>query len=144
MSVMLINDLKGYSRLLNSIQMFRLKEMEFIHRRTEYSEERAKQLFILHCLNVKSFNNRYKDEDVQQDYTEKQFINVMLQGNEKYNTVEQVLKSLQFLKYQIEEYEFELNYKEVKAMDWLKSLIDDCKQYLLKKYTQYDVTEWGI
>ena len=136
MSVMLINDLKGYSRLLNSIQMFRLKEMEFIHRRTEYSEERAKQLFILHCLNVKSFNNRYKDEDVQQDYTEKQFINVMLQGNEKYNTVEQVLKSLQFLKYQIEEYEFELNYKEVKAMDWLKSLIDDCKQYLLKKYTQ--------
>jgi hypothetical protein len=141
---MLINDLKGYSRLLNSIQMFRLKEMEFIHRRTEYSEERAKQLFILHCLNVKSFNNRYKDEDVQQDYTEKQFINVMLQGNEKYNTVEQVLKSLQFLKYQIEEYEFELNYKEVKAMDWLKSLIDDCKQYLLKKYTQYDVTEWGI
>jgi len=133
---MLINDLKGYSRLLNSIQMFRLKEMEFIHRRTEYSEERAKQLFILHCLNVKSFNNRYKDEDVQQDYTEKQFINVMLQGNEKYNTVEQVLKSLQFLKYQIEEYEFELNYKEVKAMDWLKSLIDDCKQYLLKKYTQ--------
>ena len=78
MSVILIDDLKGYTRLLNGIQMFRLAEMEYIQRGIEFAEERAKQLFTLHCLNVKSWNIRYKDDPAEQIYTEDQFINRQL------------------------------------------------------------------
>lgn len=144
MSVILINDLKGYARLLDSIQMFRLKEMEYIHRKTELSDERAKKLFLLHCLNVKSYNERYKDENISQVYTESEFVNYLMHNNDKYETVEQILKSAQFLKYQIEEYDLELDYKEQESIKWLKELIDDIEYYLLKKYTQYDNTNWGL
>lgn len=145
MSVILINNLKGYTRLLNGIQMFRIKELEFIQRGTELPEERAKQLFILHCLNVKSFNNRYKNNYANQDYTEEEFINNILYNTvDNYITVEQVLKSLQFLNYQIEESEFKLNLHEEFAVKWLKGLITDCQGYLIRKYTQYETAKWGL
>jgi hypothetical protein len=148
MSVILIDDLKGYSRLLNGIQMFRLAEMQFIQRGTEFSEERAKQLFTLHCLNVKSWNNRYKrEEPAEQTYTEDQFINSIVHNRsitDEYTTVEQVLKSLQFLEYQIEDYELKLDYSEEMALKWLRSLITDCTNYLLRKYTQIETAKWGI
>ena len=147
MSVILIDDLKGYTRLLNGIQMFRLAEMKYIQRFTELSEERAKQLFILHCLNVKSFNNRYKSDHADQIYSEEEFINSIVHNrlvSDNYKTVEQVLKSLQFLEYQIEDYELKLEYQETAAMKWLKSLITDCTNYLLRKYTQIETAKWGL
>ena len=147
MSVILINNLKGYTRLLNGIQMFRIKELEFIQRGTELPEERAKQLFILHCLNVKSFNNRYKNDPADQRYTEEEFINSISYNRsvaDNYTTVEQVLKSLQFLEYQIEDYELKLEYQETQAVKWLKSLITDCADYLLRKHTQYESAKWGL
>lgn len=147
MSVILIDDLKGYTRLLNGIQIFRLAEMEYIQRFTELPEERAKQLFILHCLNVKSWNNRYKNDQAEQVYTEEEFINGIVHNrsaSDNYKTVEQVLKSLQFLEYQIEDYEFKLNHQEQNAMKWLRSLITDCQSYLLRKYTQYETSKWAI
>ena len=148
MSVILINNLKGYTRLLNGIQMFRIKELEFIQRGTELPEERAKQLFTLHCLNVKSWNNRYKrDEPAEQIYTELDFIKDVAYSNsimDNYTTVEQVLKSLQFLDYQIEEHDIKLDWNEAPALKWLRSLISDCQSYLLRKHTQYDSAKWGI
>lgn len=148
MSVILIDDLKGYTRLLNGIQMFRMCEMEFIQRHTEFAEERAKQLFTLHCLNVKSWNNRYKnDKPVEQIYTEDQFINSIVHNRsitDNYKTVEQVLKSLQFLNYQIEESELKIDYYETFALKWLRGLITDCTNYLLRKYTQIETAKWGI
>jgi len=147
MSVILINDLKGYARLLNGIQMFRLAEMEFIHRGTEFSEERAKQLFILHCLNVKSWNNRYKNNQAEQTYTEDEFVYQVMNNRltaGEYKIVEQVYKSLQFLNYQIEDYELKLDYNETSAIKWLKVLISDCQDYLLRKHTQYDTMKWAI
>lgn len=148
MSVILIDDLKGYTRLLNGIQMFRLAEMEFIQRFTEFSEERAKQLFTLHCLNVKSWNNRYKrEEPAEQRYTEEEFINDIVHNRsitDNYTTVEQVLKSLQFLEYQIEDYELKLDWHEELAVKWFKGLIADCTNYLLRKYTQIETARWAI
>lgn len=146
MSVILINNLKGYTRLLNGIQMFRIKELEFIQRGTELPEERARQLYILYTLNLKSYNNRYKQDQAEQWYTEDQFLKAILYDNdvEEYKNVEQVLKSLQFLRYQIEDTEFKLTYEESNAMKWLKSYITDCKNYLLRKYTQYETAEWGL
>lgn len=148
MSVILIDDLKGYTRLLNGIQMFRLAEMEYIQRGTEFAEERAEQLFYLHCLNVKSWNNRYKNElPAEQSYTKEDFIyKVLTQRSitDNYKTVEQVLKSLQFLNYQIEESDIKLNYFEIFAMKWLKALISDCQDYLLRKFTQYETAKWGL
>ncbi len=146
MSVMLSQDLKGYARLLRGLQMFRIKEMEFIQRFTELEEERAKQLYILYTLNVKSFNNRYKNHKAEQWYTEDQFLKAILYDKnvEEYKTVEQVLKSLQFLDYQIEEGEFKLNFEEKNAIEWLKYYIEDCKNYLLRKYTQYETAKWGL
>jgi hypothetical protein len=148
MSVILIDDPKGYARLLKGIQMFRMAEMEFIHRGTEFSEERAEQLFYLHCLNVKSWNNRYKrEEPAEQVYTKEDFIykvSMQRQATEDYKTVEQVLKSLQFLQYQIEESEFKIDYHETFALKWLRNLISDCEGYLLRKYTQYDSAKWGL
>lgn len=146
MSVMLSQDLKGYTRLLKGLQMFRLVESEFIQRFTEFEEERAKQLYILYTLNVKSFNNRYENHKADQLYTEQEFIkNIIYDRNvDEYKTVEQVLKSLQFLKYQIEEGEFKLNFEEKNAIDWLESYITDCKNYLLRKYTQYEQAKWGL
>lgn len=148
MSVILTQDLKGYTRLLNGIQAFRLAEREFIHRGTEMPEERAKQIFALYSLNVKSWNNRYKSHDpAEQIYTEEEFINGILHNrsaSDNYKTIEQVLKSLQFLNYQIEDEEFKLDYTEQNAMKWLRSLIRDCQMYLLRKHTQYDLAEWGL
>ena len=147
MSVMLIDDLKGYARLLNGIQMFRIAEMEYIQRGTEFSEERAEQLFYLHCLNVKSWNNRYKSYDpAEQRYTKEEFINKIcyMQITDDYTTVEQVLKSLQFLEYQIEDHEIKPDWKEEPALKWLRSLITDCISYLLRKHTQYDSAKWGL
>jgi chromosome condensin MukBEF ATPase and DNA-binding subunit MukB len=146
MSVILINDLKGYSRLLEGIEMFRLKEKEFIGRSTEFSNEIAKQLFILHTLNVKSWNDRYKNDITEQMYTEKEFVSSLLNSkvSESYNTVEQVLKSLQFLKYQIEDYDLKLDWEESTAIKWLNALIYDCESYLLRKFTQYDSCKWGL
>ena len=146
MSVMLSQDLKGYARLLNGLQMFRIKEMEFIQRFTELDEERAKQLYILYTLNVKSFNNRYKNHKAEQWYTEDQFLKTILHDRdvEEYKTVEQVLKSLQFLRYQIEETEFKLSYGESNAIKWLDAYITDCQSYLLRKYTQYEQAEWRL
>lgn len=147
MSVILIDDLKGYTRLLNGIQMFRMCEMEFIQRHTEFPEERAEQLFYLHCLNVKSWNNRYKDDQAEQVYTKDDFIyKVMMQREitDDYKTVEQVLKSLQFLEYQIEDYELKLDWNEELAIKWLKSLITDCTNYLLRKHTQIEIAKWGL
>lgn len=146
MSVMLSQDLKGYARLLRGLQMFRLLESEFIQRGTELSEERARQLYILYTLNLKSYNNRYKQDQAEQWYTEGQFLKAILYDNdvEEYKNVEQVLKSLQFLRYQIEDTEFKLTYEESNAMKWLKSYITDCKNYLLRKYTQYETAEWGL
>jgi len=148
MSVMLIDNLKGYTRLLNGIQMFRLAEMEYIQRFTEFAEERAKQLFILHCLNVKSWNNRYKNEEpAEQRYTEGEFINGITHNRSvagNYTTVEQVLKSLHFLEYQIEDYNMKLDKNEIQAMKWFRCLIEDCQSYLLRKYTQYETAKWGL
>jgi len=148
MSVILIDDPKGYARLLKGIQMFRMSEMEFIQRGTEFPEERAEQLFYLHCLNVKSWNNRYKNEEpAEQTYTKEDFIYKVLMQREitdNYKTVEQVLKSLQFLQYQIEESEFKIDYHETTALKWLRALISDCTDYLLRKYTQYDSVKWGL
>ena len=144
---MLIDDLKGYARLLNGIQMFRIAEMEYIQRGTEFPEERAEQLFYLHCLNVKSWNNRYKrEEPAEQVYTEQEFINKICYKSitDDYITVEQVLKSLQFLEYQIEDHEIKLDWKEEPALKWLRSLITDCTSYLLRKHTQYDSAKWGL
>lgn len=146
MSVILIDDPKAYSRLLNGIQMFRLMEMEFIQRGTEFREERAKQLYILHCLNVKSWNNRYKNDLADQTYTEETFIKAVMSNRsaDDYKTVEQVLKSLRFLEYQIEDYELKIEYSETIALRWLKGLISDCINYLLRKHTQYDSAKWGL
>ena len=146
MSVILSQDLKGYARLLRGLQMFRLLESEFIQRFTEFEEERAKQLYILYTLNVKSFNNRYENHKADQLYTEQEFIKNIIYDRDvdEYKTVEQVLKSLQFLKYQIEETEFKLNYHESDAIKWLRSYITDCKNYLLRKYTQYETAKWGL
>jgi hypothetical protein len=147
MSVILIDDLKGYSRLLNGVQMFRLLETEFIQRHTQFREERAKQLFFLHCLNVKSWNNRYKrEEPADQTYIEQEFISKVnyRSDNNEYKTVEQVLKSLQFLEYQIDENEIKLDYTETVALKWLRSLIADCTNYLLRKYTQIETAKWAI
>ena len=146
MSVMLSQDLKGYARLLRGLQMFRIKEMEFIQRFTELEEERAKQLYILYTLNVKSFNNRYKNHKADQLYTEQEFIKTIIYDRdvEEYKTVEQVLKSLQYLDYQIEDTEFKLTYEELNAIKWLKSYITDCQSYLLRKYTQYETAKWGL
>lgn len=147
MSVMLIDNLKGYTRLLNGIQMFRLAEMEYIQRFTEFAEERAKQLFILHCLNVKSWNNRYKNNQAEQSYTEQEFVNAVVHNRsitDNYITVEQVLKSLQFLEYQIEDHEMKLEWQENSALKWLRTLIVECQSYLLRKYTQYETAKWGI
>ena len=147
MSVMLIDDLKGYARLLNGIQMFRIAEMEYIQRGTEFPEERAEQLFYLHCLNVKSWNNRYKrEEPAEQVYTKEDFINGIVYKSitDNYTTVEQVLKSLQFLEYQIEDHEIKPDWKEEPALKWLRSLITDCISYLLRKHTQYDSAKWGL
>lgn len=146
MSVILTQDLKGYARLLRGLQMFRLLESEFIQRCTELSEERAKQLYILYTLNLKSYNNRYKQDQAEQWYTEDQFLKAILYDNdvEEYKNVEQVLKSLQFLRYQIEETEFKLSYEELNAMEWLKTYITDCQNYLSRKYTQYEQAEWRL
>lgn len=146
MSVMLSQDLKGYARLLKGLQMFRLVESEFIQRFTELEEERAKQLYILYTLNVKSFNNRYQSDKADQLYTESEFLKTILHDRniEEYKTVEQVYKSLQYLDYQIEDTEFKLTYEELNAMKWLKSYITDCKNYLLRKYTQYEQAEWRL
>lgn len=146
MSVMLSQDLKGYARLLRGLQMFRIKEMEFIQRFTELEEERAKQLYILYTLNVKSFNNRYENHKADQLYTEQEFIKTIIYDRdvEEYKTVEQVLKSLQYLDYQIEDTEFKLTYEELNAMKWLKSYITDCQSYLLRKYTQYETAKWRL
>lgn len=146
MSVMLSQDLKGYARLLKGLQMFRLVESEFIQRFTELEEERAKQLYILYTLNVKSFNNRYQSDKADQLYTEQEFIKNIIYDRdvEEYKTVEQVLKSLQYLDYQIEDTEFKLTYEESNAMKWLKSYITDCQNYLLRKYTQYEQAEWKL
>jgi len=146
MSVILTQDLKGYARLLRGLQMFRLLESEFIQRFVEFDEERAKQLYILYTLNVKSFNNRYENHKADQLYTEQEFIKNIIYDRdvEEYKTVEQVLKSLQFLDYQIEEGEFKLNFEEKNAIKWLKYYIEDCKNYLLRKYTQYEQAEWRL
>ncbi len=146
MSVMLTQDPKGYARLLKGLQMFRLVESEFIQRFTEFEEERAKQLYILYTLNVKSFNKRYKNHKTEQWYTEDQFLKAILYDNdvEEYKNVEQVLKSLQFLRYQIEETEFKLSYGESNAIKWLDAYITDCQNYLLRKYTQYEQAEWRL
>ena len=146
MSVMLSQDLKGYARLLRGLQMFRIKEMEFIQRFTELEEERAKQLYILYTLNVKSFNNRYENHKADQLYTEQEFIKTIIYDRdvEEYKTVEQVLKSLQYLDYQIEDTEFKLTYEELNAIKWLKSYITDCQSYLLRKCTQYETAKWGL
>jgi len=147
MSVILIDDPKGYARLLKGIQMFRLAEQEYIQRFTEFSEERAKVLFTLHCLNIKSWNNRYKNETpAEQTYTEQEFINKIMNTRpaDNYTTVEQVLKSLQFLEYQIEDHDFKLDWHEQSAMKWLRSLIADCQSYLLRKYTGYESAKWAI
>lgn len=148
MSVMLIDDPKAYARLLKGIQMFRMCEMEYIQRFTELSEERAEQLFYLHCLNMKSWNNRYKnDEPAEQVYTKEDFIYKVLMSrpeSENYTTVEQVLKSLQFLDYQIEEHDIKLDWNEIPALKWLRSLITDCQSYLLRKHTQYESAKWGL
>ena len=63
---------------------------------------------------------------------------------DNYKTVEQVLKSLQFLNYQIEESDIKIDYHEIFALKWLRSLISDCENYLLRKYTQYDSVKWGL
>lgn len=146
MSVMLSQDLKGYARLLKGLQMFRLVESEFIQRFTELEEERAKQLYILYTLNVKSFNNRYQSDKADQLYTESEFLKTIIYDRdvEEYKNVEQVLKSLQFLRYQIEETEFKLSYGESNAIKWLDAYITDCQSYLLRKYTQYETAKWGL
>ena len=146
MSVMLSQDLKGYARLLKGLQMFRLVESEFIQRFTEFEEERVKQLYILYTLNVKSFNNRYQNDKADQLYTESEFSKTIIYDRnvDEYKTVEQVLKSLQYLDYQIEEGEFKLNFEEKNAIEWLKYYITDCKNYLLRKYTQYETAKWGL
>lgn len=146
MSVILSQDLKGYSRLLRGLQMFRLLETEYIQRGVEFREERAKVLYTLYTLNVKSFNKRYENHKAEQWYTEDQFLKAILYDNdvEEYKNVEQVLKSLQFLRYQIEETEFKISHEESFVIEWLDAYITDCKNYLLRKYTQYETAKWGL
>lgn len=146
MSVMLITDLKAYRRLLSGLQMFRLCESEFIQRFTEFSEERAKNLYQLYLLNIKTWNNRYKDNETKALYTEDEFIkaiNIRV-ADDNYNEVEQVYKSLQFLKYQIEDNDLKLTYEEQNAIKWLKSYINDVNDYLIKKFTKYDQMKWTM
>jgi hypothetical protein len=92
-------------------------------------------------LNVRSWNERYPDDIVTDEEAERWY-KIKISCKSFKNDYE-LLKTLQFLNYNIDIKKENMSYKERLAVDFLESAINMTISYILNNIPEYRVADWG-
>lgn len=94
----------------------------------------------LYDLNIRSWNERYKD-DIITDEAKENFYKLNFKQKEKFNNPCEVLKALQCLKYNIEV--AEENYNDKRLLKELDGYINSLTSYIISNLEDYKKAIWG-
>ena len=144
MSVIAIENAKDYVRVANSFIKFK-KNLEGHMWSTNKSYDEVYNLtYFLYLANIESYNNTYKDDEVEISYTREQFVKVLNNSECKtYDNIYQYLKALEYLDYQIEIKESKDSWTN-EAIKFLKSTIQGINSYIISQHEEYNNAKWGL
>ena len=128
MAVQILND-DTIEKLTNS--SFLLTKSNYGN--TVYFDDLYNYIQTLYNMNIRSYNYRYGEAEILD--------NISKSSKKKFNNICEVLKSLQCLKYNIDEEPQDTT--ESRAMEWLESQIDMIKNYLIGEIQDYKEATWG-
>lgn len=94
----------------------------------------------LYDLNIRSWNERYKD-DIITDEAKENFYKLNFKQKEKFNNPCEVLKALQCLKYNIEV--AEESYNDKRLLKELDGYINSLTSYIISNLEDYKNGIWG-
>lgn len=126
MSIMILNTVT-IEKLSNSYLYIK----NSMHENISY-EEIETTLKIAYNLNIRSYNERYQENNIY----EPNFNN-----SEKFDNIYQVLKALQCLIYNIEV--ADMCYYEKNSYEKIKIWIDRIKDYIITNNENYIAAQWG-
>lgn len=110
--------------------------------RTIYADDLENTLKGLYNLNIKSWNERYKD-DIITDEEKETFYKPNFRSKEKFNNECEVLKALQCLQYNIELDKKDLSYQDGVYIEYLDNMINRLTSYIISNLEDYKMANWG-